>query len=274
MKEWTPEGWAAEAEAAGAPASSPARKSRKRGPWAWRLAVGLTIAAALLAVALLALGSESGREYIGERLGNYLGMRIDVRKARPGWPCALVLEQVESRGFRNFGTAGLRADEVRLEPGLEARWQVTLRGAELHMVQAPGGHWAPAAFEGVGDLLGGNVSDVSHLTSSFREGLAARSEQGVVRWFNESGVETAQVSGVTFRVSPVSVPGQRLYYHQLRVTSGSGPGHEPIADTGREWLASDARWYLEIQRSDGSGGGKPDAFWQVSPKAEAGGKQE
>jgi hypothetical protein len=226
------------------------------------LLVLLVVALIAFGTAIAAVHTESGRKTVEARLAKWLSMDLRIESARFALPCDVVVKNVESRDFGTPGAPGFKAQELRLGWRGWGRGNIAVYRCALHLVRDPDGGWAPDAFSRLGELPKRNIAEISRLTSGCREGAAVEVSEGVVTWSDAAGGQEAEASGIAFRLTPVSVPGRRMYHYYLAVYGVTGADGARGHDIEREWLASDAHDYLELYRE---GRGRPpggQAFWE------------
>lgn len=212
--------------------------------------------------AFFAVRLAGAREMIRGRLERALGFPLTIGETRIGWPYDLVVRGIESKGFGQAATAGIRADELRIGASFDAGLRLRVYRPELIMVQDSKGDWAPSAFRPLGDLPAQTVASVSALTALFRKRWSVAITDGRVQWLRADGEEWASSSGIDFVVQPVVLPGESAWYHRLSAYTFVQAGTERVQDVSRTWLTSDERPYVELARRGGGdtvfGGG----FWE------------
>jgi hypothetical protein len=228
----------------------------------------LIVAAILVATAALAVRTKGGRSFIEDRLTKQLGVETSIERARIGWPCALVLEGATSKRFSEKGGPGFAAQEVRVAVGLRPALRIWVRRCKLNLQRAAEEGWDPAGFKRVGGLPEGSIADLSRITVGLRESAELHVSDSTVRWMDEEGSVLAAANGVAFDLAPVRVPGRDMYHYALSVYDAAGLDGRRARDVRREWLASDAHVYVELQRSDPDGPGAATGFWAAEGAAD------
>ena len=218
----------------------------KPGSWRRFLVTLLVIAVLALAGGVLAVRTESGKNYVRKRMQERVGLDLTLGEARIGWPYALVLEDVASVGFDRGPGPGFRAQEIRIAPGVRTRWKVAVRGLTLRLVRGKGNAWYPEYFRGIADLASADLAKLSKATAAFRERVGLEIGDSLIEWLDEKGKVIAGGHGIRFEVRPVAIPHQEMYYHLLHVYSFEKPDGTHLYDMQREWLASHKQDYLEL----------------------------
>jgi len=196
------------------------------------------LAAILLAAGFLAARTAGGSAYIREWIGRRLGLEIDAERVRVAWPYVLVLENVASAGGEADAGPALRAREVRLGLPFRGRWNVAVREGALRLREAADGAWGPGALGRLAPFNPADCGRLSRLTSGIRRRVAFDLRRCDVAWTDAAGVEIGAARGMDFALTPVRVPGRRLYHYALTVRALSGDGWLP-RELRMEWLSGD-----------------------------------
>jgi hypothetical protein len=213
---------------------------------------------------VLFVRSNSGRVFIEERLCKILKMEVTVASARIGFPYVLILDGVKSEAFGLKQTGRLTAGEVRLAPSLRTMAKVTLLAPELRLVREADGRWIPEEFSELGDLASTNLLVLGDMTYALRRKVALQVSDGTLRWFAGDGTEIATARGLEFSITPVSIPGRKMYHYRLSLFEATGDERIAVQATAREWLSAEGgRKYIEIERSGPEIPAAAASFWDV-----------
>jgi hypothetical protein len=222
------------------------------------------LAAILMVTGVLAVRSDGGREFVRDRIGQALGMELDIERTRIAWPYVLRMEDVRTRGAALGASPGFRAQEARVAPSLRGTLRVEVKRGELNLVRGEDGAWAPGAFAVLGELPATNLAAVSIVTRKLSRRAVLELTDCAIRWEQADGSLLASAAGVTFSMQRAQVPGRRMAYYRLSVRGMTDFQGGNVDDVEREWLASDATPYIELSRT----GGDPAAdegFWEARP---------
>lgn len=222
----------------------------------------LVLAAILVTTVFFAVRTETGREIIKGWLEKRLGMELTIERARIGWPYVLIIEMPASKSFRSGEKPGFKAQEVRIALGIRPIWRVSVHRCVLYLVRDSDDNWNPEFFGKLGDLPLKNIGEISRVTGGFRKNTALDITESSIRWLNSKGSLTASASGISFSLTPVRIPGRRMYHYYLAVYNVLGPDSARVHDIEREWLASDISDYVEIDRSERRRPVSGGEFWE------------
>ena len=208
----------------------------------------LIILIVLLVTIFFAVRTRGGHAFIEERIEKHLGVKVTAERMRIGWPYALVLEGVKTEGFDPDGqVAGFAAQEVRLGPSLRARYRLFIRRGHLRLTEAIGPVWEPSCFARLGELPYGDLADVTR-TMAFCEGrVEFELSAGRVEWLGVDRTVSAAAHGISYRVTPVRIPGRKMQHHELSLYSMTRPDGARMTDVVREWLSSDTIPHVELE---------------------------
>jgi len=126
------------------------------------------------------------------------------------------------------------------------------------LIQIGEGMWSPEFFTQIGSLE--RVEELTDRTLSFRENTRLSIRDAAIRWMDRHGLVLAAVSGVRFRVTPVRLSNRSMYHYYLQARHAVGSGGVRIASLQQEWIATDAKPYIEIERKDRTGEGSLTVF--------------
>ena len=230
-----------------------------------RLLVALLVVWAILYVAAFVVARmEVGRKFIKGRLEKQLGLEIEIDRTSLALPFEIVVDRVESKGSEFGRKPGFSASEIRITPRLFSQTGVSVLRGELTLMRDEEGSWKPAAFSRLGDIPLRNIAEVSRVTRAFRKELAIHVSDSSIVWLDKTELEIASVRGIRLDVLPVNIPERTLYYHHLAAYDMLGVDGMRVHDVEREWLSSDTKDYIEIDRS-----GKPipvsgRQFWEMA----------
>ncbi|MBL7076458.1 MAG: hypothetical protein ISS31_03205 [Kiritimatiellae bacterium] len=207
----------------------------------------LIILIVVLVTVFFAVRTRGGHEFIEERIEKHLGVDVVVDSMRIGWPYALVLEDIRTEGFDEEGDmSGFAAQEVRLGPSLRARYRVFVRRGHLRLVETEGQMWEPACFARLGELPYGDLADVTRMLPLSTGRVELEVNGARVEWFDRRNSILASAHGISYRVTPVRIPGRTMQHHNLSLYSMTRPNGARISDVAREWLSSDTIERVEL----------------------------
>lgn len=207
----------------------------------------LVILIVLLVTLFFAVRTSGGHDFIEERIEKQIGIRVSAERMRIGWPYALVLEDVTTDGFTDDGLeSGFAAQEVRLGPSLRARYRIFIRRGHLRLVETSTTVWEPACFARLGEWPYGDLADVTRLTAFADGRMDLEVSASRVEWVDASAAVIAAAHGISYRVTPVRIPGRRMQHHALSLYSMTRPDAERLSDIDREWLSSDSIGHVEL----------------------------
>ncbi|NQU39515.1 MAG: hypothetical protein HQ523_06150 [Lentisphaerae bacterium] len=207
----------------------------------------LVIVVILLVTLFFAVRTRGFQELIEARIETQLGIHVTAERMRIGWPYALVLEDVSTDDFSDGGiNAGFAAQEIRLGPSLHARYRIFIRRGHLRLTATDTNGWEPTCFSRLGEWPYGELSDLTHMTAFANGHMDLEVSASRIEWVDGSGSITASAHGISYRVTPVRLPGRRMQYHALALDSMTRPGAERLSDVDREWLSSETIAYVEL----------------------------
>lgn len=237
----------------------PQRKGRLRA-----VVTVLFVVLLILAVSGIFVSRTVGfRKYIQERIRENTGAEFNVESCRISWPYDLVLDNVKlaPRDAGSRGGMSFREVRIGLRAGFEKR--VVLTGCRLTLIRTPEGGWEPREMEGFGDLKG--VEDLSTVMADLDEAVRMEIRNGRVEWLDAQGAPVSSIEGLEFRMTPVRVPGRRMYHFHLEAREVLRPGGGRIRDVEREWICAEGRPYLEIEyRANWGKAADADDLWSRS----------
>ena len=243
-----------------APMENQKKKPGRGGPGC--LIAFVVAAAIVIATAFAAVRTEGGCAFVEERLQKWLDMDLKIESASLGLPCDVVMKQVASKDFDLPGQPGFKAQELRVGLRLNGRLSISAYKWRLNLVRLPDDSWAPGCFSKLGGLPKRTIAEISHLTSDLREDAVMDINEGRITWGDADGRQEAEAEGIVFRMTPVSVPGRRMYHYYLSVYNVQGGEGAKGHDIEREWLASDMHEYLELYRESRSLPASGQEFWE------------
>lgn len=215
----------------------------------------------IVAVAALVLRTDTGKEMVRERLERACGQPLEVGGARIGWPCDLVIEDVETKDFAAQGAAGFKIQELRFSPQPDFKCKLSVIRCKLNLVRRKE-IWAPDCLSRIGDLYAGGLTETAKATESFRKDMLLSVEDSSIRWCESDGKELASVTGVAFSLVPVSVKNRTLFYHDLKIYSMTAEDGSACRDMGREWFSTEKNPYIEVESTGKSEAGFLKTFWE------------
>lgn len=218
------------------------------GPCGRFLITAAIAVAIILATLFFAVRTEGGLSFIEDWLEAKLGLGVSVAQASIGWPYDLVLRDVVTEGFDVPGSAGMRADNVRIGFFGKARFRVRVEGGEVVIKRRSPRQWMPEKLSMLGRLTEENIAGISRLTRGLRQKMTLECDDCSIRWLDDKGSEFASAGGVAFQMAPVRFPGGRMHYYCVEIYNVLEPGGQRVHDVKREWLASDVDDYIEINR--------------------------
>lgn len=211
------------------------------------------------------VGTEAGKGMIESYLTKIFGMKMEIQKARIGFPYELVIEDITSPDFESLEKPGIKIQDIRCGFGKRSFLNIHLNRCSLNLIQDTDGHWMPGVFARLGDLPVGNIADVSRLTSGFRNWWSVSVDDGTILWNSNVGTK-ASARGITFSVLPVDMPRNKMYFHALSVYDVVGVDGAKAHDIEIEWLAAIDDEFIELSRSEFSLPSKADNFWEVGSR--------
>jgi hypothetical protein len=207
----------------------------------------LIILMVLLVTIFFAVRTRGGHDVVEERLQKYFGMELTVKRMRVGWPYALVLEELRTKGFDEEGAMpGFAAQEVRLGPSLHGWCRVFIRRGHLRLVESAGQVWEPAFFTRLGALPYGDLADVARMAPLTSGHVDFELNGGRIEWLDQDSTLVAAAHGISYRLTPVRIPGRRMQHHALSLYSMTRPNGARMTDVSREWLSSDTIPHVEL----------------------------
>jgi hypothetical protein len=220
----------------------------------------IIVLAILLTTVFFAVRTAGGRSFLQDALAKRLGRNVALGSARIGFPYDLVLGAVVSSDY-DAGRSGFRCEEARVGIG-PGRVRLTLAGPEINLRRNADGVWAPELFGKIGGLPWRKVGEISTLTEDLRKSTALHVRGGGINWLDEQGRVLASAADIAFDLSPVRLPGRRVYHYRLSVYSVLDVEGRRVNALQREWLASADKAYLELSRSDPEGRLPAKGFWE------------
>jgi hypothetical protein len=222
----------------------------------------LVLAAILIATVFAAVRTENGRAFVEDRFQKWLEMDLRIGSAGLSLPCDVVARNVQSSGYSDPGKPGFKAQEIRVGYRPPKGLHVSVYKGSLNLVRLADGSWAPGYFSKMGELPKRNIAEISRITSTFREDVALEISEWRMTWSDTEGGQEAEASGITFRMTPVSVPGRQMFHYYLSVYNVQGGEGAKGHDIEREWLASDMHDYVELYRENRTLPASGEAFWE------------
>jgi len=226
------------------------------------LATVVVLGALLLGIILMVLRSQGGKDFVEDRLKKWLGHELTIRGVTLGFPLDLVVEELVSKDFDLPGEGGFKAEELRIGARGFNRLRIAVYKGRLNLVRREDGGWEPGFFSKLGDLPKRSISEISRLTSGFRNSVVFVINDGRISWLGPDGRLEAEAGGIVFRVTPVGVPGRQMFHYYLSVYTVVGPDGGRGHDIEREWLASDDHDYLELYRENRGLPATGQEFWE------------
>jgi len=236
----------------------------KKGALGRLLAALLIVWFILYTTAFVLARMDVGRNFIRGWMEKQLGLELEIEATSLALPFEIVMDRVESKGFQFGIKPGFKASEIRISPRLFSPTHVSVLRGELTLVRGEDGTWTPTGFSRLGDIPLRNLTEVSRVTRTFRKEMTFHLTEGSIAWLDKTELEIASAYGISFDVLPASIPERTLYYHHLVVYNMLGVDGMRVHDVEREWLSSDSKDYIEINRS---GKPIPDSgrqFWEIT----------
>jgi hypothetical protein len=230
--------------------------SRKRGRFRRALMTFLIMLAIVMVCGLFAARSDFAHRKIEQELERITGLDILIEKTAIGWPYDIVVKGISSP--EHPGEGRVQVDEMRIGIDWRLRKRLSLRGVSLELIQIGEGIWSPEFFTQIGSLE--RVEELTDRTLSFRENTRLSISDAAIRWMDRHGLVVAAASGIRFRVTPVRLSNRSMYHYYLQARHAVGGGGMRIASLQQEWIATDAKPYIEIERKDGAGDGSLTMF--------------
>lgn len=225
-----------------------------------RFCASVALVAALLYILYgVAIGLESVRREVCDRISDRLGVKVEAESSELGLPFAIVLKNVKTEGYE-YGAAGFVFQKLRLAPGIGGHWHVSCERGSLRLACGRDNVWGPSGLAALGPVAESDLSQVSRFTGEFCSSTTLEMSDLTVRWVHADG-EVAAAGGVSFVVRPAELPDRTMLFHALRAASVAGPGGERAAGIRREWLSGVGMPYKELFREGGEGSGK-GVFWE------------
>jgi hypothetical protein len=212
----------------------------RRGFW-----VTVILLAIFAAAGWFVVRTAGARDLIRDWIAKRVGVEIEVKATRLVWPYDLQVEGIRSAQFEDGATPGLAIGRLRLGWRPSGRF-LRLDECRVRLRNERDGSWAPAALAKLGDCLGAGVADVSAMTASFRETMRVAVRADEIVWLTANGQECVAAQGVRFAVTPVQLPGRRVFHYTLDVHRIRGAVAAGLSDLRWEWLASERMPYIEL----------------------------
>lgn len=227
-----------------------------------RFLVTMLILASIAGITLLiAVRTTGGRQFICSSLEKRTGAEWTIGSAKIGWPYDLVLEDLATKETAPSGDPLVSIRELRV--GWRGRtWRIFVLRCAANTVKRPLGDWNPGFLARVGTLRGKDAAEITRLTAGFRKRTHLTVRDSSVRWLRGSGDSVESANGVFFSVIPLKAGERRLYYYRLAADAVIGGDGVLLAhDVEREWLATEDRDYIEIDRSASGDAGGDAGLW-------------
>lgn len=227
---------------------------------AWHAAVTLSILVIIAYVALQILARTDGfREVVAQRLGDAIGMPVQIGESSVNWRFDVELREVVTEGTKRESSPGIRAKRVRIgwAPGERLRGRGGIRSIEadgLTLVFGLGedGTWQPKPLAELSAFLSrsaelqlpgrravpaepGAAANPSPnevpsgafpaLARDARVHVAIR--RGAMTWWTPESPQApvAGIDGVFLEVTPMAAPGRQFHHVLLKVgTSAAASG--------------------------------------------------
>jgi hypothetical protein len=230
----------------------------------------LVIAAILVATAFLVVRTDGGRSFVEKWLVKQLDMDLTIKDAKLELPFTLVIVDAVSKAVEPGGKPLLRIRELSVSPSMRGGLKFEVRRGVLFLIRNGSGDWIPAFFSKFGEVPSKNVAEISRVMRKMGKGSSLFVNDSVITWMSEDGAVNAEVTGLSFDAAPVDLPDRTIRYFRVAADSATTGDGVVAKDVEREWLSSDARDYVELNRigggrEEGSGG-----FWEAGGKAGAG----
>jgi hypothetical protein len=238
-------------------------KSKGRGGLKSFVVTIIVIAAILLATAFFAVRTEGGRSFVEGWVAKRLGMELTIKDARLNLPLTLVIVDTVSKAVEPHGKPVFKAREISITPTLRAGLEITVERATLNLMRTSAGDWTPAVFSRLGDVQSRNVAEISRAMRKLAGYLTLRISDSTLNWMSEDGTIMASMNGLSFDVAPVQLPDRNIRYFRLAVDSANIGDNSTVRDVEREWLSSDARDYIELNRIGASPSETTSKFWEA-----------
>ncbi len=185
------------------------------------------------------------RQFIADKMGAKLGLKVEISSSRIGLPYVLVLEDVA--GYQKGTTNKLfSADRIIVFRDFRLRRHITIERGELTMIKGKDNDWLPHVLNRLGDVPEGNIAQLADTLDLFDKRIVLTINDSVIRWLNESGENQSSVLGLYFKMLPAYIPeheGMKYFYLMARTGDISGKKFQGIE---KEWLASKNIPYLEL----------------------------
>lgn len=235
--------------------------ARRMGVFARFLITTGVVIVILMITFVFVARTEGFRDLLQSALSTRLGLELEIEKTGVGLPYVIVVENIASKDVGSEKAGWIIADEARIGLGFRTPLVINVTRASLNLVEGLNGEWSPALFSRLGDLPLRNVSEISHITESFRKNTALHLKDCSINWVpaRDKGVSA---SGISFEVMPVRMPGKGMFYHRLLVYNVPGGGDHRFKDVERVWLACEDNRYVELERSKGRVPDYALEFWE------------
>lgn len=225
---------------------------------------------ALILSATLFFGARTKycRSLVEDMLEKRLGAEVSVGRTKIGWPYALVIEKIACGRMDSGEGPGITIEEARIGFGAKTLWRARIRRCALNLVEDSDRTWSPAVFSSLKDLPWKNVTDISRVTETLRGWLQLSVTDSSITWHPYHG-EKVWARGISFDMTPASIPGRKMCHYAMTIYNARGSDGIRLDDIEREWLSSEEREYIELDRSDH---GIPDSarsFWEPDPRNSA-----
>lgn len=208
----------------------------------------LIVVAVLLTAIFFIVKTDGGKRFIADKLGKSLGMDVELKVTRIGWPYVLVIEGLSVKE-KESDKILLRAESVRLAKDSKFRTHIYVNRGELILEQNSDGEWSPHVFARLGSLPAENVVQLADTVDLFDKRVVIDITDSTISWLDKNGEKKSFVSSLYFNSSPVKIQSYDMRYFYLSVKSGMA-NEKKFSDIEKEWLASKAKPYLALHNED------------------------
>jgi hypothetical protein len=241
-------------------------KPKSRGGIKRFLVTLIIIGAILVATAFLVVRTDGGRSFVEKWLVKQLDMDLTIKDAKLELPFTLVIIDAVSKAVEPGGKPLLRIRELSVSPTMRGGLKLDVRRGVLFMLRNASGDWTPAFFSKFGEMPSKNVAEISRVMRKMGKGTSLFVNDSAITWIGEDGVVKAEVTGLSFDAAPVDLPDRTIRYFRVAADSAKSAAGVVVKDVEREWLCSDTKDYVELNRIGGSREDGGSAFWEAGGK--------
>jgi hypothetical protein len=242
-------------------------KPKSRGGLKRFIITLIIIAVILMATAFLAVRTDGGRSFVEKWLVKQLDMDLTIKDAKLELPFTLVIIDAVSKAVEPGGKPLLRIRELSVSASMKGGMKFEVRRGVLFLLRNASGDWTPGFFSKFGEVPSKNVAEISRVMRKMGKGTSLYVSDSAITWVGEDGAVKAEVTGLTFDAAPVDLPDRTIRYFRVAADSATTSDGVVAKDVEREWLTSDAKDYVELNRIGAGREEGVDGFWEAAGKA-------